>query len=74
MNYCLAELLDQGYGLSGKTPLELSATMGTEDIDELISGHVEKGIQINAPEGELLEHSLLWLPYANISLHIYLQM
>ena len=48
--------------------------MGTEDIDELIVGHVEKGIQINAPEVELLEHFLLWLLCSNISVHIYLQM
>ena len=46
----------------------------TEELDELIGGHVEKGIQINAPEAELLERSLLWLPHRNISFHICLQM
>ena len=47
MNYCLAELLDQGHGLSSETSLEPSATTSTKDVDELIGGHVKKDIQIN---------------------------
>lgn len=36
-----------------------SASTGSEELDELIGGHVEESIQIDSSEAELLERSLL---------------
>jgi hypothetical protein len=58
--YRFAKLFDESHGLPGKTSLEPSTSTSTEELDELISGHVKKSIQINTSETELLERSLLW--------------
>lgn len=50
-----------------------SASTSREELNELISGHIQKRIEIDASEAELLERSLLRLPGRNISLHISLQ-
>ena len=52
-----------------------SASSGSEELDKVVGGHVEKGIQVDASEAELLERPLLWgLPsHRHISFHIRLK-
>ena len=52
-----------------------SASSGSEELDEVVGGHVEKSIQVDASEAELLERPLLWgLPsHRHISFHIRLK-
>ena len=51
-----------------------SAGSGREELDEVVGGHVQKRIQIDASEAELLERPLLWHPRRrNISLHVCLK-
>ena len=35
-----------------------SASSGSEELDEVVGGHVEKSIQVDASEAELLERPL----------------
>ena len=52
-----------------------SASSGSEELDQVVGGHVEKSIQVDASEAELLERPLLWgLPsHRHISFHIRLK-
>ncbi len=70
LTFRLAKLLDQGHGLSLQSPLEPSSGTGLEELDKLISGHVEKRIQIDTPEAELLERSLLRHSWGHINFDI----
>src|SRR5574342_456237 len=67
-----AELLDKGHWLPCQTPTKPSACTGSEELDELIGGHVEQSIQIDTTEAEFLECPLLWLLSSNwnIGFHI----
>ena len=58
-----------------KTKRVPSASSGSEELDEVVGGHVEKSIQVDASEAELLERPLLWgLPsHRHISFHIRLK-
>ena len=52
-----------------------SASSSNEELDEVVNGHVQKRIQVDASEFELLEGPLLWgLPsHRHISFHIRLK-
>nr|GLL41135.1 protein ACCELERATED CELL DEATH 6-like [Ipomoea trifida] len=43
-----------------------SASSGSEELDEVICGHIKERIKIDASEAELLERSLLWLSRRHI--------
>ena len=51
------------------------ASSSSEELDEVVGGHVQKRIQVDASESELLEGPLLWgLPsHRHISFHIRLK-
>ena len=51
------------------------ASSSSEELDEVVGGHVQKRIQVDASESELLEGPLLWgLPsHRYISFHIRLK-
>ena len=51
------------------------ASSSSEELDEVVGGHVQKRIQVDASESELLEGPLLWgLPsHRHISFHIHLK-
>lgn len=65
-----AQFLDQSHGLPLQTSLEPSASTGSEELDELIGGHVEQSVQIDSPEAELLERPLLRLPRRHVHFHV----
>ena len=52
-----------------------SASFGSEELDEVVGGHVQKRIQVDASKSKLLERPLLWgLPsHRHISFHIRLK-
>ena len=51
------------------------ASSSSEELDEVVGGHVQKRIQVDTSESELLERPLLWgLPsHRHISFHIRLK-
>lgn len=66
----LAQLLDQSHRLSLQASLKPSASAGAEELDELVGGHVEERVEVDALEAELLERPLLRLPRRNFYLHV----
>ncbi|GER25494.1 40S ribosomal protein S15 [Striga asiatica] len=50
-----------------------SSGTGTEELDELISGHIKESIEVDSPEAELLERPLLRLPRRQRGLDIRLK-
>jgi hypothetical protein len=61
LTFRLPQLLDKSHGLTLETTLEPPACSGVEQLHELVGAHVQEGIEIDTPEGELLERPLLWL-------------
>ena len=66
------KMKDEIYEKKKKKP---SASSSNEELDEVVDGHVQKRIQVDASEFELLEGPLLWgLPsHRHISFHIHLK-
>jgi len=50
-----------------------SASASREELDELVGGHVEKLVEIDASEAELPERPPLRLPRGHVSIHVRLQ-
>ena len=51
----LAELLDEGHGLSLQTAVELTAHPAGEQLHQLLIGHVQELVKVHPAVGELAE-------------------
>ena len=51
----LAELLDEGHGLSLQTAVELPAHSAGEQLHQLLIGHVQELVKVHPAVGELAE-------------------
>ncbi len=60
ISYGFAELLEERHGLPLKTTVrEPAASASMHQVDQLLIAEVQKVVEVNSSEGELLEGSLL---------------